>query len=212
MQKLRAGFSLVELLVCMAIIGILAAMYASQFVKVKRKAEEVVVMAQARDSTIGRMSDSANMAYAQGGQTDLRDLCRRAFREVMPTAKGQIWVTRLLFVVNNDDEFRAYWHTLINPDTEGSFMGNPGGAITVKDEDGREFTLTSVDETVRRGSVTSPYMWEFISTDLGETSSGTAGAVVAYTDGHTQYIRYPQQFPITQAVAELSHRYMESVE
>ena len=54
--------------------------------------------------------------------------------------------------------------------------------------------------------------WEFLSTVLSETSTGTLGAEVMYSDGHVSYVRYPGEFPMRRIVAELSHEYVELTE
>ncbi|NIA15938.1 MAG: prepilin-type N-terminal cleavage/methylation domain-containing protein [Nitrospiraceae bacterium] len=197
------GHSLIELLVCIAIIGVIASMYLPALVKARRKAEEVAIKEGLRQNYIGRMADSANSARVSTS-VYTREACRDAFRFTMQTAKGEIIVTRLLYVVKNEDEFRAYWHTFINPSAAG-----PAPSDYMTDEDGNRYPLVPVESYVRRGGPALPEGWEFISTHLGETSSGTASTNVAYTDGHIEFVRYPNRYPACAVVAELSHRFVE---
>lgn len=196
------GHSLVELLVCMAIIGIIASMYLPALAKAKRKADEVVVKEGLRQNHISRMAGSVNSARASANDYTLED-CRNAFRFTMETAKGEIIVTRLLYVVNNEAEFRAYWHTFIDPSATG-----PAPTDYMYDEQGNQYPLVSVENYLRRGGPPVAEGWEFISTHLGETSSGTASTNVAYTDGHVEFVRYPSRYPACATVAELSHRFV----
>ena len=207
----RDGFSLVELLVVVAIIGILAAMYASTFIKVREKAKQVVAKEGMRQGNIGRMADDANSARRQRiappNSEAVREQCRAAFRQEVGDG---VVVSKPLYLVRDDAEFRAYWHTVLNPDNDDP-IGFDGAHLVATDEDGNAFTLQVVDghlDSTTAGSTGAVLAWEFFSTHLGDANTASIGASVLFIDGNVQYVKYPGQFPITQTVAELSHQFM----
>lgn len=205
----RRGFSLVEALVVIAIIGILMAMYLPVLSKAKQKAKQTANMAHLHDEGIGQATSDGN------SPRPTREAARAAFRENRGAGYGQgddIIVSRMLFSVSNDASFRAYWHTLLNPANTDP-IEYEGECLKARDESGKEFLLEPLS-TVVQGRVTTihvPMEWEFISTDLGDTSSGSLGTNVLYPDGHVRYIAYPGAFPATPTVSELSRRFMESL-
>lgn len=208
----RSGFSLVELLVVVAIIGILAAMYASTFVKVHDKAKQVVAKEGMRQGNIGRMADSANSARrhvkAAPDSDVVREQCRAAFRE---DVGDEVFISKPLYLVQNDDEFRAYWHTVLNPENEEPVEFD-GAHLVARDPEGNSFSLEIVDgfiDSSTVGSTEAVIAWEFLSTHLGDGNTGSIGANVLFVDGNVDYVRYPGQFPVTRTVAELSHQFME---
>jgi prepilin-type N-terminal cleavage/methylation domain-containing protein len=198
------GYSLVETLVVVAIIAILMALYLPTLSKVLRKAEEVAVKEGFRQKNIGRMADNANSAGRDLGPAPGRDECRDAFRQMV----NDVIATEVLYIVENDDEFNAYWHTMINPAASTPLEYTGSGDLLARDEFGDVYELPRVDKFLDDGP-SFPLGWEFISTDLTDTSSGTIGTNVIYSDGHVVYIRYPGDFPATRTVAELSHRFVE---
>lgn len=208
-RRTREGHSLVELLVCIAIISILAAMYLPALSKARRKAEEVAIREGFRQEAIGRAADTVNSVRSGSNLPATRDAYRAAYRQQLGTVNGQVWVTELLCEVGSEAEFRAYWNTVINPDATGALEFS-GGALVAYDESGNKYLLREFVPLTRVGAAI-PVAWEFISTNLQETSAGTLGTNVAYSDGHTQYVRYPGEYPASRTVAELSHRYMQSI-
>lgn len=210
----RRGFSMVELLVVMAIISILAAMYLTALSKARRQAIKTANMARMRDEGMGRMAGGANGGGDRSQPT--REQARAAFRENRGPGYGNgenIIVSRMLFAVSGDDVFRAYWHTLLNPENTAP-LEYDGRNLKVTDKEGKEYWLYPMGDAVqgRMPGANVPVEWEFLSTDLSDTSSGTIGANVLYPDGHVQYARYPGDFPMTRTVAELSHEFMKSWE
>jgi len=200
----KQGHSLVETLVVLAIIATLMALYLPTLSKVLRKAEEVAVKEGFRQKRIGDMADSANSAGRDLGPAPDRDECRAAFRQMV----NDVIATEMLYIVENDAEFNAYWHTLINPAASTPLEFGRSGYLLARDEFGDVYALPRVDKFLDNHG-TFPVGWEYISTDLDDTSSGTIGTNVAYSDGHVKYVRYPGPFPATRTVAELSHRFVE---
>jgi len=210
--KLRAkrGFSLVETLVVLAIIAILMALYLPTLAKAIRKAKEVAGKEALYQNAIGRMADGANAARPQNTAPKSRAEAREAFRQTLDIGKGDsMIVSEMLYVVTNDDEFRAYYHTLLNPANNAPLVFTNGGDLNAYDEDDNVYILPAAEVLTGRHG-TYPQGWEFISTDLTETSSGTLGGNVLYSDGHSVYVRYPHEYPMTRTVAELSHAFMEN--
>ncbi len=210
-MRRRHGFTLVELLVVIAIISIIAAMYASTLIKVREKAKQVVAKEGMRQGNIGRMADSANIARPnRSAPTDdarVRELARTEFRQ---DVGDDVFVSRPTYLVRNDDEFRAYWHTLLNPENTDplEFSGN---TLLAKDEAGNTYELLLLDGQLDSNSAGADAViaWEYFSTHLGDANTSSIGANVLSINGDIQYVRYPGRFPITETVAELSHQFMQ---
>ncbi len=207
MRRRHTGFSLVELLVCMAIISILAAMYMVALGKARRKAEEVGVKESFRQDYIGRVADNANSVTVQVSVPMDRGTYRNAFRKQMMTSNGPFWATEVLCEIEDEKSFRAYWNTVINPAAQGELEVR-NSMLVAHDESGTEFLLKVYAPMGRIGPPVA-VSWEFISTDLSDTSAGTLGTNVRYSDGHVEYVRYPGNYPACRSVAELSHAFMK---
>jgi prepilin-type N-terminal cleavage/methylation domain-containing protein len=208
-MKARHGFSLVELLVVVAIIMLLASMYMVALGRARSKAMQVAAVEAVRQKYIGELASNVNAARRGrvGDITRVREGARKAYRQTLQTGSGPTLVTELRYVVKNEAEFRAYWHTLINP-AASEPLELKGQALVARDEDGNEYVLPPIDLNYVKGEV-FPLGWEFLSTDMSEMTSGTIGAYVQYSDGHLDYIAYPGKFPICRSVAELSHRFVQ---
>jgi prepilin-type N-terminal cleavage/methylation domain-containing protein len=206
-QRRKFGFSLVELLVCVAIISILAAMYMAALSKARRKAEGVVVMEGFRQDNIGRAADTANIARAPGYQPTDRAVFRGAYRKQLTVSGEPIWATEVLCEIEGEGAFRAYWFTVIDPAATAP-LEYRHDSLVAHDDKNNEFLLKLFSPSGRVGP-TVPVTWEFLSTNLQETSSGTMGTTVRYSDGHVEFMPYPGNFPACRSVAELSHESMK---
>lgn len=208
----RSGHSLVELLICIAIISILMALYLPVLSKARLKAVQVAGGEALRQEHIGAMADSANSPNAPRNTPTTfpdRAACRAAYvRKVSTHASEQTLVTQILYEVRTEPQFRAYWHTLINLEATDP-LEFEDGFLVARDENSNEHRLRPM--TPAHGPVQpAPYQWDLFSTSLADTSRGSLGINVQYTDGHVRYVRYPGEFPACVAVAELTHRYLRA--
>ncbi len=208
-MKAKRGFSLLELLIAIAIIGILMAMYSGVLSKAMRAAKATAGNEAMRQRGIGRAADNANSIYRPNKYEGDRVYARAAFRRLVDTGKGETLISEMLHVVENDAEFSAYWHTLIDPDATFPIEYANDGSLVAVGPGGKRYTLPPIDEGLRRGVHNFPVMWDFLSTDMSEMSSGTLGVNVLYRDAHVEFIRYPGSFPATRVVAKLGHRFVQ---
>jgi type II secretory pathway pseudopilin PulG len=210
----RAGFSLLETLVVLAIIMVLFTLLVPVLTRALRMAKRTAAGEEFRQGQIGAMAMSTadtDRAQSQRTPEQIVGRARQEFHEGPPGEPGDsIIYSTPLYAVTTDLEFRAYWYTLLNPQNTDLPKFTRGGKLIAITPEGLRFELPPIDADVH--SPSHPVRWEFISTRLDETSRGDLGGNVFYSDGHLTYIAYPREFPMTQMVAELSHRfYMEVI-
>jgi len=202
-NRRQHGFTLVELLVCIAIIGILAIMQVQAGVKAIRQAKSVATGEAMRQGRIGRMADNANRGQFDSGDLVLRQECRAAFRQMFDAGKYEAAGTEVFYIVRNDREFDAYYHTLIDPDADEELEFEDGKLVAYT-QNGDEVLLEPMNSRI--GNV--PVAWEFLATNMAHMTTGTSIRVV-YNDSHVGTLKYPGRFPATRLVAELGQDYMD---
>lgn len=203
----RGGFSLVETLVVLAIISILMMMLTTALVKAVRMAKSTAAGEEMRQDRIGKQAAAIHEGEKPRTPAETVQEARREFRRVGAGGMQKITST-VLFVVRTDDEFQAYWQTLLNPWNPDlpQFTGN--GSLIAFTQSGTRYELPPVGSKVKGNAY--PITWEFISTELHETGRGDLGGNVVYSDGRREYVPYPRQFPMTRSVAVWSHEFVEA--
>lgn len=200
------GFSLLELLVCVAIIGFLLAMYSSSLTKAMRMAKDTATGEAMRQGNIARQSEPGERALANSEA--LRQQARDYFRRTVNNGTEDALITQILFKVETDDEFRAYYHTLLNPENTEPLVIDQG-VLLAKDELGRVFNLTSIDKAGTTPSASFAIAWQFLSTNGAEMGGFSRSIRVQYNDGRVLSLIYPDRFPVSPTVAELGHEFMK---
>lgn len=201
------GFSLLELMICVAIIGILMALYLPVLSKAKQKAMQTAEKEGLRQYHIGKVADGANAGTTLTSTPD-RDECIEAFRHEIKVSKDDMIVTELRYVVESEAEFRAYYNTLLEPTATDPLVYDGDGNLIATDPEGNNFELRPIDLLSEKETVV--LAWSFFSSDMSESSNGGMGAEVIYTDGHVEFVRYKDAFPAMPAVAVLSHKFMQT--
>ena len=201
----RAGFSIIELLVTVAIIGMLMAICSSALGKAMRAAKGIASGEAMHQKQIAKMATEQEKSPDPPTPEDARE----AYRQVLDTGKNEAIMTEVLYVIRDDSEFRAYWNTLLNPENTDTPEYASDGSLVAYTKGGNEFQLAPMGDAAELQK--GPYVvgWEFLSTVLSETSTGTLGSNVMFSDGHIDFVRYPGEFPVTAAVAKLSHEFVE---
>jgi prepilin-type N-terminal cleavage/methylation domain-containing protein len=211
---ISAGHTLVETLVVLAIIGVLMATAMPHYVRAIRSAKRVAVMEGKRQENLVRNAggDGARRPVSLANPDLLRDQARRAYRTRIDAGDFDFYVTELIFRVSSDAEFRAYWHTLIDRNATGPIVASDGGGILARDPDGNTVALEAAYDGILPGDDEPvPIGWDFLATELGHSAIGDLGASVLQSDGTSYYARYPDAFPVSRTVAELSQRFMDEV-
>lgn len=200
----KNGFSLLELLVVVAIIGVLVLFYSGALTKAARMAKSTAGGEAFRQRGIINRLDGGSRGTAD------RSAARTVFHRPIDMGKGETISSTTLFRVRSDREFWAYWHTMIDPGATGPLAFAKNGSLFVKDAQGKRFMLTPIKAALDRAGPSFPVMWDFISRDMSESGTGNLGVNVLYSDGHQDYLTYPGAFPATPLVAELNHRFVSA--
>lgn len=209
-SRTRGGFSLIEILVVVAIILVVLSFLLPAVSRALRKGREAMIMTSLQDLL---RSDLAERANTVRDYFPKRPECRGAFRVRIGRDK---YATQLLYIVRSDAEFRAYWHTLINPDNDDPLEFDRRHLLA-KNSAGQVYPL-------RPGSRMA---WEFLCTDLKHMNSsqerigvvGVPESLRQQTDppvfrpwagtDDKGFVAYPTEFPASQTVMQISHQYME---
>jgi type II secretory pathway pseudopilin PulG len=206
----RDGFSMLETLVVLAIIMVLLTLLVPVLTRALRMAKRTAAGEEMHQTVIAQKADEAS-----GGKPapltpqQIIDRARTQFWQEAKGSQAAIYSTPL-YVVTSDLEFRAYWYTLLNPENTDVPEFKRDGTLIAYTPEGKRFDLPPVDAAGPNSA--HPIRWDFVSTRLEETGRGDMGGNVAYADGRNAYVAYPREFPMTQMVAELSHRfYMEMI-
>jgi prepilin-type N-terminal cleavage/methylation domain-containing protein len=207
-RRRSRGFSLIETLVVLAIISVLMAMLTTALVKAVRMAKSTAAGEEMRQENLGKAAAQIHEGKDRPRTPEKTvQEARAEFRRVIGGGMQRITST-VLFVVRNDDEFQAYWETLLNPWNPNLPQFTPDGHLIAVTPSGTRYELPPVGGDVDGGAY--PVTWEFISTDLSETGRGDMGGNVIYSDGRREYVPYRFSFPMTRSVAVWSHEFVEA--
>jgi prepilin-type N-terminal cleavage/methylation domain-containing protein len=204
------GFSLIETLVVLTIISILAMMLTTALTKAVRMAKSTASGEEMRQDRIGKVATSVHEgAGPEETPAQIVQHARAAFRQTGQAGMTKI-VSSVLYAVRNDHEFRAYWHTLLNPENSQTAKFTASGALIAFTPEGERVELARLDGGPASSGAAIPSGWEFISTRLDETGRGDLGGNVIYCDGRREYVPYPAKFPMSRSVALLSHQFVSA--
>ena len=211
----RRGYSMVEMLVVIGLIMLLLTIAVPRYVKAIWLAKQVAMDEGKHQRHIGEWSKNVNSARS-GSSTGrmtverLRAIARARYRQTFDAGKFDYHLTEVGCGIRSDEEFRAYWHSLIGPD-ENAKVEISAGSVTVQDEAGNACTLERIGTYEYKRHTTYPIAWDFLSTNMQHMTTGNMGITAEYNDGTQAHLRYPGEFPATATVAELSQRFMDEV-
>jgi len=205
----RLGFSLLETLVVLAIIMILLTLLVPVLTRALRMAKRTAAGEEMHSERVGEIATAIHEGGPEKLTPEQAVLQARAYFRKEGQAGQKKIVSHLLFSVQDDDEFRAYWNTLLNAQNTALPEFTRSGYLIATTPEGHRYELPPADAELRGAARIA--RWDFISTRLEETGRGDLGGNVIYTDGRIEYVPYPQRFPMTRQVAELSHRYYMEV-
>ncbi len=210
-MKRRAGFSMIETLVVLCIIMILMTLLVPVLTKALRMAKTTAAGEEMRSDRVGEMATAVHEGNKSAAWTpqEIVQHARTLFRQEGQGGQKKILST-MLYQVGTDEEFRAYWHTLLNKQNMQLPEFTRKDYLVAFTPEGARYELPPVErDTPGPAHI---IRWEFISTRLDETGRMDLGGNVIYSDGRREYVAYPREFPMTRQVAELSHRfYMEHI-
>jgi prepilin-type N-terminal cleavage/methylation domain-containing protein len=212
-RKYRHGFSMLELLIVVGIISILVLMYLVTFQKVLGKVKDSARAEAIRQDMLGREAAAIHEGPLRDEPATPEE-CRQAFRKRLDTGKEKILVSELLYVVKTPEEFRAYWNTMLNPNSIYPPVYE-GTTLMALDPEGDVFPLPAIMDSHsaahdKHGAF--PIAWDFLSANPSDNTSNSIGAEVLFSDGHMEYVRYPGQFPCVKEVANLTRKFVLDME
>jgi prepilin-type N-terminal cleavage/methylation domain-containing protein len=197
-QQRRQGFSLLEVLLVIAIIAILFAVSLPTYSRAIGKARDVAGTEAMRQENIGRQADNANSVGPDGQIIVSREMARLAYRREVDTGKSTMFVTELVCMVTNEAEFEAYWHTLIRPGATSDLQFAAGARyLLATGPYGDTYELPILHDidalTDHYGSF--PVLWDFLSTNLSEMSTGNIGVKSSTAAATSNTSRTPATSP-----------------
>jgi len=207
--RASAGYSILELLIVVGIISILVFLQLGSMHRVLGKVKNTARAEAIRQDALGREADAVHEGPLRTLPASRKE-CTDAFRKTLLTGKEKILVSEMLYVVTNGAEFRAYWHTMLNPDNyyEPAYDGT---TLLANDPEGNEFRLPAIMDShldAHNAFGSFPIAWDFLSSHPPDNTSGELGAEVLYSDGHMEFVRYPGKFPAVREVAERTRQFV----
>jgi len=223
LRRNNRGYSLVESLVVIAIILVMLAIALPSYVKALRQAKDTAAdealrqryLANEGGTFLDNFTPFACDAVA-GDIADnalyLRTCARAAYRQAIDAGKFDVFITELLYRVENQAEFEAYWWTLIAPEESVPITFTPDASLIAYNPEGDSFILNPIERAIIAGT-DDVYLvgWEFVSTNMGNMNSDSRLITAIYSNGQREKVRYPSVIPATPLVATLSQRFMDEV-
>ncbi len=205
----RAGYSILELLIVVGIISILVFLQLGAMHRVLGKVKNSARAEAIRQAALSREADAVHEGPMRTEPANRLE-CIQAFKQTLDTGKEKIFVSEMLYVVRNGEEFRAYWNTMLNPNA----LYLPeivDGVLIARDPEGNIYRLPALygshlDANKAHGLF--PIAWDFLSSNLADNTSGELGSEVLYSDGHMEFVRYPGKFPAVKEVADLTRQFV----
>jgi prepilin-type N-terminal cleavage/methylation domain-containing protein len=205
----RSGHTLIETLVVVAIIAVMLAIALPHYGKAIRLAKQTAADEAKRQEQLVPYGPKFSIT-PEMDHWDIRETARSAFRHAIDAGKFDLMVTQPLLKVRTDEEFRAYYYTLIDLNAQGP-LDFEGGSMVVETPEGVEFVLQLADAIEPGDDEPYPIAWDFLSTNMANMSVGSFGVGYVSSDGERPYMKYPGAFPATETVARLGQQFMDEV-
>lgn len=77
--------------------------------------------------------------------------------------------------------------------------------LLAKVDEENEFRLKSINDDIPDKD---PILWDFLSTNMADTTMTGMGINIHYADGRTAFMKYPGAYPCCATVAQLSRRFV----
>ncbi|MCC6142686.1 MAG: type II secretion system protein [Candidatus Hydrogenedentes bacterium] len=209
MNMRKQGFSLIETLVVVAIICIMLAVALPHYWKAIRLAKQTAADEAKRQEQLVPYAPAYTIS-PEMADWEIRETARAAFRHTIDAGKFDLMVTQPLLEVRNDEEFRAYYFTLVDAEATAPLLFE-GGSMIVRTPEGTEFRLRTSDAIEPGGRDPYAIAWDFLSTNMANMSVGSFGVGYVRSNGERPYVKYPGEFPATETVARLGQRFMDEV-